>query len=110
MGRIPEGRTLPDFLRVGSEPYRCLSDTEVHAFLTADPEGYFSYSRELLTAIAQGRAQMVLPAKQVFADSATGGDFRVMPCELRCGGRVTKTVKLVGTNTVQHRVPDQITV
>ena len=110
MGRIPEGRTLPEFLRVGVEPYRCLSDADVHALLTADPAGYIAFSRDVMMAVADGRAQTVLPAKQVFGDPTTGGDFRVMPCELRQGAAMTKTVKLVGTNTIQRQVPDQITV
>lgn len=33
-----------------------------------------------------------------------------MPCEVRSGVQITKTVKLIGTNTVQRVVPDQITV
>ena len=70
MGRISEGRTLPGFLRVGAEPYHSLGDADVHALLTADPSGYFAYSRDVLAAIAQDRAQIVLPGKQVFADPA----------------------------------------
>jgi ornithine cyclodeaminase/alanine dehydrogenase-like protein (mu-crystallin family) len=68
------------------------------------------HARRALAAIANGQSQLTLPPKQVFDDPATGGDFRVMPCELRRGREVTKTVKLVGTNAVQRRVPDQITV
>lgn len=100
----------PDILRVGGEPYRYLAEAEVHALLTADPGGYLAFVKEAMAAIAAGRAQVTVPPKQVFTDPVTGGDFRIMPCELRYGTRVVKTVKLVGTNTRQRKVPDQITV
>lgn len=61
-------------------------------------------------AVASGRAQVTMPPKQLFTDPETGGDFRVMPCELRSGNCIVKTVKLIGTNTLQRTVPDQITV
>jgi len=101
---------LPHVLRVSGEPFRYISEAETHALLTADPGGYLAFVRGAMAAIAAGRAQVTIPPKQVFTDSASGGDFRVMPCELRWGTRVIKTVKVVGTNTVQRKVPDQITV
>ncbi|MCC7484365.1 MAG: hypothetical protein IT529_05200 [Burkholderiales bacterium] len=82
----------------------------MHAALTADPAGYLGFLRRALEAIATGAARLVLPAKQVFPDPATNGDFRVMPCETGHAGTITKSVKLIGTNTVQRTVPDQITV
>ena len=95
---------------MSGEPCRYYSESDVHGLLTARPGEYFSFARSLLRAIAAGRAQLTLPPKQVFPDAKTQGDFRVMPCELRLGGTVTKTVKVIGTNTVQRTVPDQITV
>lgn len=101
---------LPGNLRVSEEPCRYFTEAEVHALLTAQPAGYFAFAKELLTAIATGRAQMTAPPKQVFTDPGTGGDFRVMPCELRHGASIMKIVKVIGTNTVQRAIPDQITV
>lgn len=101
---------LADILRVSGEPCRYFAEAEVHDLLTADPVGYFAFVREAMMAIASGRAQVTVPPKQVFTDPVTGGDFRVMPCELRDGARVMKTVKVVGTNSLQRKVLDQITV
>lgn len=101
---------LPGTLRVGEEPCRHYTEVEVHAALTADPAGYFAFAKQIISALAAGRAEVTAPPKQVFVDPRTGGDFRVMPCELRLGSRVMKTVKVIGTNTVQRKVPDQITV
>jgi len=46
----------------------------------------------------------------LFSDPGDAGDFRVMPCVVRRGGRVRKTIKVVGTNLAQQVVPGQITV
>lgn len=101
---------LPSILRVAAEPYRYFTEREVHDLLTDRPGEYAAFVRDVMTAIAAGRAQVTMPPKQVFTDPATGGDFRLMPCELRWDDRVVKTVKMIGTNMAQHRVPDQITV
>jgi ornithine cyclodeaminase/alanine dehydrogenase-like protein (mu-crystallin family) len=112
--RAPRGAArsspLPGVLRVSPEPYRYWTEAQVHESLTRKPEQYVAFLKRSLLAIAERRATLTLPPKQVFEDPATGGDFRVMPCEVREKGRVTKTVKLIGTNTVQRAVPDQITV
>jgi ornithine cyclodeaminase/alanine dehydrogenase-like protein (mu-crystallin family) len=105
-----QGGLLRDVLRVSPEPYRYYTEAQVHDLLTRRPEEYVAFMKRSLVSVAHGRATLALPPKQVFADAATGGDFRVMPCELRDGGNVTKTIKLIGTNTVQRVVPDQITV
>lgn len=104
------GDPLHDVLRVSPEPYRYYTEAQVHELLTKRPGEYVDYMKKTLVAIATGRAQLTLPPKQVFHDPTTHGDFRVMPCELRHGHEVMKTVKLIGTNTVQRKVPDQITV
>ena len=51
-----------------------------------------------------------MPAKILFPDKRTNGDFRVMPCVIEDEGEVLKSVKLVGTNVIQQSVPNQITV
>lgn len=99
-----------EVLRVSPEPFRYYTESQVHQLLTTRPADYARFVKNVLEAIASGRVQMVLPPKQVFEDPATHGDFRVMPCEVRGGDNVTKTVKLIGTNTLQRVVPDQITV
>jgi ornithine cyclodeaminase/alanine dehydrogenase-like protein (mu-crystallin family) len=108
--RAPRGGALRDVLRVSPEPYRYYTEAQVHDALTRNPARYVAFMKESLRAIADGRTSLTLPPKQVFEDAATRGDFRVMPCELRGQGGITKTVKLIGTNTVQRAVPDQITV
>jgi ornithine cyclodeaminase/alanine dehydrogenase-like protein (mu-crystallin family) len=110
MAKTRRSPALPRHLRLGKEPCRYYAEAEVHAALTADPAGYYRFVKQNLVAIAEGRAEVSAPPKQVFADPATGGDFRVMPCELRAGSRAVKTVKVIGTNTVQRKVRDQITV
>jgi len=99
-----------DVLRISPEPYVYLDERQIHQRLTADPAGYLGYVRERLRDVAQGRATLEMPAKQLFIDPGMAGDYRVMPCVLRRGGEVTKTVKIVGTNLAQTQVPDQITV
>jgi ornithine cyclodeaminase/alanine dehydrogenase-like protein (mu-crystallin family) len=110
MAKTRRPPALPRHLRLGKEPCRYYTESEVHAALTADPAGYFRFVRRTMAAIAAGRITVTAPPKQVFEDPGTGGDFRVMPCELRTGTRLVKTVKVIGTNTVQRKVRDQITV
>lgn len=110
MAKASRPSAPPAHLRIGVEPCRHYDEAEVHALLTADPAGYFRFVKESLLAVAAGRATVSTPPKQVFTDPRTGGDFRVMPCELHAGSRVVKTVKVIGTNTLQRRVRDQITV
>lgn len=97
-------------LRTATEPWIAVSDAETHRLLTAAPRDYFDHMLRRLGDIAAGRTRVELPPKQVFADDDGLADFRVMPCVTRDGGGITKTVKLVGTNIAQQRVPDQITV
>ncbi len=96
--------------RVSPEPFRYFTESQVHALLVARPARYVRAVRSALRAIATGKAKLVLPPKQLFPDARNHGDFRVMPCEVRRGGSVTKIVKVIGTNTLQRTVPDQITV
>ena len=110
MAKTRRPPALPRHLRLGREPCRYYTEAEVHAALTADPAGYFRFVKRTMAGIAAGRVTVTAPPKQVFDDPATGGDFRVMPCELRAGSRRVKTVKVIGTNTVQRKVRDQITV
>ncbi len=97
-------------LRTAPEPWLAVSDADVHHLLTASPRDYFDHMLQRLGDIAAARTRVEMPPKQVFADDDGLADFRVMPCVTRDGGTVTKTVKLVGTNIAQVRVPDQITV
>lgn len=97
-------------LRPHPEPFEYIDERTVHGVLTQQPADYMDWVRRCLEDISAGRASIELPSKLIFGDGQTGGDFRVMPCVYRCGDHVVKTVKIVGTNTLQQRVPDQITV
>lgn len=101
---------LASVLRITPEPYRHLDDMQIHRLLTRDPQHYMGYIRAQLEGIASGHASLDLRPKQVFSDPEGAGDFRVMPCVVRNGTDVRKTVKLVGTNVAQSLIPDQITV
>ena len=101
---------LASVLRITPEPYRHLDDMQIHRLLTRDPQRYMGYIRAQLDDIANGHASLDLRPKQVFSDPEGAGDFRVMPCVVRNGTDVRKTVKLVGTNAAQFLIPDQITV
>lgn len=96
-------------LRVHDEPCELVSDRDVHQRIVADPARYVAFVRERLRRIARGDASYECPDKAIFTD-ASGGDFRVMPCVMRDGDAMSKTVKVVGTNVVGRKVPDQITV
>lgn len=99
-----------ELLRVHPEPFAYIDERAVHNALTSNPLHYLEFVDRMLTRIATGRALVTLPSKLIFTDAGSSGDFRVMPCVLRDGGTVVKTVKVVGTNIVQKRVPDQVTV
>ncbi len=101
---------LQRVLRVTHEPCRSFSDNDVHQRLVGNPLAYYQYVRKALVDIANNAATLELPPKQLFVDPGGSGDFRVMPCVFRRRKEVIKTVKLVGTNLVQQRIPDQITV
>jgi len=99
-------------LRVHAEPCVCVDEAAVHQRLTAAPAEYLRYVGQWLTLLANGEATLELPPKWIHTDGEgpDAGDFRVMPCVVRHGPEVIKTVKLVGTNRRQREVPDQITV
>ena len=97
-------------LRSAKEPCINIDDATAHRLLTSAPQDYFRHMHERLRDIAAGRISVEMPPKQVFADPGETSDFRVMPCVTRAGKRITKTLKVVGTNTAQVVVPDQITV
>lgn len=97
-------------LRTAAEPCMVITDRNVHHRLTRDPQGYFRHMQEGLQAIASGKITVEMPPKQLFADPGASSDFRVMSCVTRSATRTIKTVKLVGTNTLQRTIPDQITV
>ncbi|MBI5463095.1 MAG: hypothetical protein HY941_12995 [Gammaproteobacteria bacterium] len=108
-GMHPSSRVI-EFLRLSPEPHRHVSEREIHALLSDRPADYLAFMRTRLEALASGALELELPPKQLFTDPQRTGDFRVMPCVTRDPDSVTKTVKLVGTNLIQHEVPDQITV
>lgn len=101
---------LQQVLRVGREPYEYFDEATVHGLLTERPLECYAFIKQELTNIAAGQAVLELPPKQVFSDPGSESDFRVMPCVVRGAAGARKTVKLVGTNTRQQTVPDQITV
>ena len=108
-----DDKTSPYFgnvLRVSNEPYSYFTESQIHAALIDQPQQYLSHLRNCLESIAEETARLNLPAKKIFTDIDTDGDFRVMPCVIEYPDRTVKTVKLVGTNTLQQVIPDQITV
>ena len=104
-----EGIPLPAALQPHTVPCRHWDEATVHRRLTADPAGYLAFARHWLDDLAAGRAQLQMPAKLVL-DDPDGGDFRLMPCVVRGPRGTLKTVKIIGTNRVQRRLPGQITV
>jgi ornithine cyclodeaminase/alanine dehydrogenase-like protein (mu-crystallin family) len=107
--RNPAATQLQRALRISGEPCEYVTEWQVHHRLTRDSHGYYRFVRRQLEAIAHGETRLELPPKQVFSD-ADGGDFRVMPCVVHSGDGIYKTVKVIGTNRAQRRVPGQITV
>ena len=101
---------LQQVLKVNNEPLTCISDSQVHTLLSDNPITYLRFTLQRLSAIANGKAKMVLPPKQLLEDSQGQGDFRSMPCITEYQGETTKSVKVVGTNLRQIEIPKQITV
>jgi len=105
-----EEKVLAHILRTHPEPYEYIDELKVHAALSADPGDYLSFLESNLVDIAAGRSVIEMPPKKIFSDPVGQGDFRVMPCVVRNSRSIVKTVKVVGTNMTQIRVPDQVTV
>jgi ornithine cyclodeaminase/alanine dehydrogenase-like protein (mu-crystallin family) len=101
---------LPGFLAPSPEKAVHWSDEWVHTQLVADAPGYIDFLDRAFEDLALGRLVAELPPKQILTDSRGNGDFRTMPCSTERSGRVCKTVKIVGTNLAQIKVPGQITV
>jgi ornithine cyclodeaminase/alanine dehydrogenase-like protein (mu-crystallin family) len=101
---------VTDVFRLSGEPFSYIKEMDVHQALTKDPQAYYQFIKKRLTNIALNKAELQMPAKLLFSDQDSDGDFRVMPCVVKDGNEVMKTVKLVGTNVIQQDVPDQITV
>ncbi|MEO8008562.1 MAG: hypothetical protein ABI728_08595 [Betaproteobacteria bacterium] len=97
-------------LRISGERFLYYEESSVHRLLTTDPIAAFAYFAAGLTAAALGSISVEQPPKPIFSDSGESGDFRIMPCVLRRGNLVRKTVKIVGTNVAQRLVPGQMTV
>ena len=102
--------TFFDAVRVHPEPFEYIDERAVHETLVASPEAYLDHLDRSLAGIAAGDIVVEQPSKLVFTDPESDGDFRVMPCVVRRGPAVCKSVKIVGTNVVQRTVRDQITV
>jgi ornithine cyclodeaminase/alanine dehydrogenase-like protein (mu-crystallin family) len=100
------------------EPCAWFDDAFCHRQLTTMPVAYLNALQHDLQQIADGELAIALPPKQLFADSADKydtansgkGDFRVMPCVVRGGDRITKTVKIVGSNFSRKVVRNRMTV
>ena len=100
------------------EPCTWFDDATCHHQLTATPVDYLNALQRDLQRIADGELAITLPPKQLFADSADQyaaansgkGDFRVMPCIVSGSDRVTKTVKIVGSNFSRKVVRNRMTV
>lgn len=100
------------------EPCAWFDDAFCHRQLTATPVAYLDALQGDLQRIADGELVIDLPPKQLFADSldmygtenSGKGDFRVMPCVVRGGERITKTVKIVGSNFSRKVVRNRMTV
>ncbi|MBK7354655.1 hypothetical protein [Propionivibrio sp.] len=108
----------PPPFRLDPEPCTWFDDAYCHAQLTDAPLAYLSALQRDLQSIADGELVIALPAKQIFADTfddcsqsgSVRGDFRVMPCVVRGPGRLTKTVKIVGSNFSREVVRERMTV
>lgn len=105
-----DDKLLQQVLRITPEPFIYFDEFQVHRILTRDPVDYLGFLHGQLDNIAKGEARLELPPKQIFHDPFDDADFRVMPCVVRMGGAACKTVKIIGTNTRQEQIPDQITV
>ena len=100
------------------EPCDWFDDRHCHARLTTSPVSYLDTLQDDLGRIAEARLTAEFPPKQVFRDAVAGGgsvqdpggDFRVMPCVVRGPDRLTKTVKIVGSNFRRMQVRGRMTV
>lgn len=104
--------------RLDPEPCTWFDDAFCHRQLTESPVAYLDALQHDLQRIADGELALVLPAKQIFVDvvdqacrpGANTGDFRVMPCVVRGVDRITKTIKIVGSNFARKMVRERMTV
>lgn len=110
MLNISDDPELSALLRVHREHSLTLDENAVHRLLTHQPRHFLQFLRTELEAIARGSVELDMTPKEIFHDGDSGGDFRLMPCVVRRSDSTMKTVKIIGTNVVQQRMPDQITV
>ena len=104
------GAAAPPFpLPASQAPAVTLGDRAVHALLTDDVPGLLRFAHAWLDAVARGTTRVHTVPKAVF-DAPDGGDLRVMACVSEAAGGRLQTVKVVGTNRAQRRLPGQITV
>lgn len=109
-GAPEDDELLQQVLRITPEPFVYFDDFQVHRILTRHPAEYLACLYRQLRDISGGDSRLELPPKQIFHDLPGDADFRVMPCVVRTEGSACKTVKIIGTNTLQEKIPDQITV
>lgn len=76
---------IANVFRLSGEPFSYLKEMDVHQSLTNDPQGYYQFIKQRLTNIALNKAELEMPAKLLFSDDDSDGDFRVMPCVVKDG-------------------------
>jgi ornithine cyclodeaminase/alanine dehydrogenase-like protein (mu-crystallin family) len=101
---------LPDFLAPSAEMGVCWTEQQVHELLVKDPKGYISFLDHAFCDMATETMYAEFTPKQILNDRYGNGDFRTMPCITERNGETCKTIKIVGTNLAQKKVPGQITV
>lgn len=101
---------LPDFLAPSPEMGVCWTEQQVHERLVKDPKGYISFLDHAFCDMATETMYAEFTPKQILNDRYGNGDFRTMPCITERNETICKSIKIVGTNLAQQKVPGQITV
>lgn len=99
---------LKSLLRLNDEPYIYINEIDSHNILMQHCHEFMESLLDFYMQWNIHEADIQLPLKQVFTDSTTSGDFRVMPCLIEHKG--LKFVKVIGTNEEETKIKDKISV
>jgi ornithine cyclodeaminase/alanine dehydrogenase-like protein (mu-crystallin family) len=98
-------------MRLQAEPCLFFDDPRIHAALMDRVSAFMDLLEDFYVAWGDAEDLVAFPEKQVFTDPGLRGDWRTMPCTIRnYRGRVTKAVKVIGTNEEERVIRDKLEV
>lgn len=101
---------IKKLLRYAEEPYIYLDEMTVHILSVENCIKFMALLKDFYSDWSKQSNIVHLPKKQVFEASPYKGDHRVMPCTINYKNKITKAVKVIGTNEENSIIKDKISV